>query len=85
MRAGRGAAVGVVTKGVDVEATLGVGIVAGDIPGDGGGRRLRVLLEDNGAGDLGVTTEDGNCNKKGSVSRCAPWLCPIWTLGRPTG
>lgn len=61
MRAGRSAAVGVVTKGVDVEATLCVGIMAGDIPGDGGGLRLRGLLEGNDAGDLGVTTEDSNC------------------------
>ena len=30
--AGRGAAVGVVAKGVDVHATLSVGIVAGDVP-----------------------------------------------------
>jgi len=56
----RGATVGVVTKGVDVEATLGVGVVASDVVGDGGGRRLGLLLEDNGTRDLGVTTEDSN-------------------------
>lgn len=60
MRSGRSASVGVVTKGVNVEAALGVGVLAGDVPGDGGGRRLGVLLEDDGAADLGVTTEDGN-------------------------
>lgn len=60
VRAGRGAAVGVVTKGVDVEASLGVGVVAGDVPGDGGGRRLGRLLKHNGAGDLGVSTEDSD-------------------------
>lgn len=62
VRAGGGAAVGVVTKGVDVEAALGVGVVASDVVGDGGGRGLGLLLEDDGTGDLGVTTEDGNCS-----------------------
>lgn len=61
MRAGRGAAVRVVTKGVDVEATLGVGVIAGDVVGDGGRGTLRVLLEDDGAGDLCVSSEDSNC------------------------
>ena len=60
MRAGRGAAVGVVTEGVDVHATLGIGVVAGDIPDDLGGSRLGLLLEDDGAADLGVTPDDGN-------------------------
>lgn len=61
VRAGRGAAVRVVTKGVDVEATLGVGVIAGDVVGDGGRGTLRVLLEDDGAGDLCVSSEDSNC------------------------
>jgi hypothetical protein len=61
VRAGRGAAVGVVAKGVDVEATLGVGVIAGDVVGDGGRGTLRVLLEDDGAGDLCVSSEDSNC------------------------
>jgi hypothetical protein len=60
VRTGRGAAVGVVAEGVDVEATLGVGVVAGNVPADGGRGVLGLLLEDDGAGDLGVTTEDGN-------------------------
>ena len=60
VRTGRGAAVGVVTKGVDMEATLGVGVVALDVPGDGGGRVLVGLLEGDGARDLGVTTEDAD-------------------------
>lgn len=60
VRAGRGAAVGVVTKGVNVEAALGVGVVAGNVPGDGGGSGLGLLLEDDGAVDLAVTTENGN-------------------------
>jgi hypothetical protein len=45
-----------------VEATLCVGVVAGDVPRDGGGLRLRGLLEGDGAGDLGVTTDNSNCN-----------------------
>lgn len=60
VRAGRGAAVGVVTKGVDVHATLGVGIVAADVPGNGGRGRLGLLLEGDGARDLGVTPDDSN-------------------------
>ncbi len=60
VRAGRGAAVGVVAESVDVEAALGVGIVAGDVPADLGWGRLGLLLQDDGARDLGVTTNDGN-------------------------
>lgn len=75
MRAGRGAAVGVVAKGVDVEATLGVGVIAGDVVGDGGRGTLRVLLEDDGAGDLCVSSEDSNC--RSPVSR--------WSLHNSSG
>lgn len=55
------AAVGVVTELVDVETTLSVGVVAGDVPGDGGRGALVGLLEGDGAGDLRVTAEDSNC------------------------
>ena len=65
MRAGGGAAVGVVAEGVDVEATLGVGVVARDIIGNGGRRGLRVLLERDGPGDLCVSAEDGNWRTAG--------------------
>jgi hypothetical protein len=57
---GRGAAVGVVTELVDVEGTLGIGVVAGDVPGDGGGGVLVSLLEGDGTADLGVSAEDSN-------------------------
>lgn len=71
VRASRGAAVGVVTKGVNVEAALGVGVVASKVPGNSGGSRLGLLLKDDGAGDLGVTTEDGNWKTiAGSASQC---------------
>lgn len=63
VRAGAGAAVGVVTEGVDVHATLGVGIVAGDVPGDLGLGALRGLLEGDGALDVGVTTDNSNCRR----------------------
>ena len=61
MRTSGGAAVGVVTELVNVESTLGVGVVALDVPGDGGGGTLAGLLEGDGAGDLGVTTENSDC------------------------
>lgn len=66
--ASRGAAVGVVSELVDVEGTVSVGIVAADVPGDVGGGALVGLFEGDGAGDLGVTTEDGNFLKVSKVS-----------------
>jgi hypothetical protein len=60
VRTSGGASVGVVTELVDVEATLGIGVVALDVPGDGGGRVLVGLLEGDSAGDLRVTTDDSN-------------------------
>lgn len=60
VRAGRGAAVGVVAKGVDVEAAFRVGVVARDVVGDGGGSRLGILLKSDGATNLAVATEDAD-------------------------
>jgi hypothetical protein len=60
VRTSGGAAVGVVTELVDMDATLSVGVVAGDIPGDGGGGGLVGLLKGDSAGDLGVTTENSD-------------------------
>lgn len=65
-----GATVGVVTELVNVEGTLSVGVVAGDVPADSGGSGLGSLLEGDGTGDLGVTTEDSNCREDGSL-RCS--------------
>jgi hypothetical protein len=61
VRTSRGAAVGVVTKCVNVHATLGVRVMAGDVPADSGRGGLRLLLEGDGTLDIGVTTDDGNC------------------------
>jgi hypothetical protein len=69
VRAGGGAAVGVVTELVDVEGTLGVGVVALDVPRDGGGGTLVGLLEGHVAGDLGVTAENSNCEESVSWFR----------------
>lgn len=60
VRASGGAAVGVVTELVDMEGTLSVGVVAGDVPGDSGRGVGVSLLEGDGAGDFGVSTENSN-------------------------
>ena len=60
MRTSRCATVGVVTKGVDVEATLGVRVVTREVPADGGRVGFGGLLESDGSGDLGITPEDGD-------------------------
>lgn len=60
VRASRGAAVGVVAEGVDVEAALGVGVLASNVPGDGSGSRLGFLLKGDSSTNLGVTAEDAN-------------------------
>jgi hypothetical protein len=57
-----GAAVGVVTELVNVETTLSVGVVAGDVPRDGSRGGLVSLLEGDGAGDLGVSADNSNCD-----------------------
>lgn len=60
MGTSRGAAVGVVAELVDVEGTRSIGIVAGDVPGNGGRGVLVGLLKGDGTADLGVTAEDSN-------------------------
>lgn len=60
VRAGAGAAIGVVTKLMDVEASLSIGVMAGKIPADGGRGVFIGLLESHLAGDLGISSEDGN-------------------------
>jgi hypothetical protein len=60
MGSGRCAAVGVVTELMDVDSTLCVRVVAGDVPCDSGGGRLGGLLEGNGTGDLRVASNERN-------------------------
>lgn len=60
VRAGRGAAVSIVTELVNMEAPLSVGVVAGDVPRDSGGRVSVSLLEGDGALDSRVSTENGD-------------------------
>jgi hypothetical protein len=60
VRSSAGASVGVVTKRVDVHATLGIGVVASDVVCDLSGGRLVLLLEGDGSLDVGVSTEDGD-------------------------
>ena len=60
MRTSRGAAVRVVAKLVDVHSSLGMGVVAGDVVGDSGGRGFGGLLESHDAGDFRVSSEDGD-------------------------
>ena len=69
VRTSRGAAVGVVTELVNVESTLGVGVVARDVPGDGGGSALGGLVESDGTGDLGVTPENSDCRSQSASVR----------------
>lgn len=68
MRASRRAAIGVVTELVDVHATLGVGVIAMDLVGDGGWGGVVGLLEADGAADFGVAAEDCNCEGGGGMS-----------------
>lgn len=68
------AAICVITKLVDVHATLSIGVIAGDVPGDGGWGRLGLLLESDGSGDLGVPTNGCNCGRT--------WLARISSVNR---
>lgn len=61
VRAGRRATVRVVAKLVDVEATLGRGVVAGDVVVDCHWRRLVRLRKLDRARHLGIAAEDCDC------------------------
>jgi len=58
--AGRGTPVGIVSKGVNVESPLSIGIVTGDLPGDVCRRILGRLLERDSPLDVRIATEHGN-------------------------
>ena len=76
MRAGRGTTVGVVTELMDVHATLGVGVVACDVVGDGCWGGLGGLLEGDGSLDVGVTAEDCDCEVEDMLVRAGlTWTC----------
>jgi hypothetical protein len=74
VRTGTRASIGVVAKSVNVHTTLSVGIVASDVPGNGGVGRLRGLLEDDGTRDFGVTSENSDYIAQ-SVSDRLPKTC----------
>lgn len=87
VRSSAGAAVGVVSERVNVHATLRVGVVTGNVPFNGRGRCLAVLGEGDGALDVGVTTENGNCSSSAMVSAeghggaptvSSPCHCHFW-------
>ena len=69
MRAGTGAAIGVVSELMNVHSSLRRRIMAGDIVGDGSGGGFISLFEGDGAFDVGVTTENCNCTAGKMVSR----------------
>jgi hypothetical protein len=60
VRTGASASIGVVTELMNVHTTLGIGVVAGDVPGNGGRGGFGGLLEGHLSGDLGVSPENGN-------------------------
>ena len=68
MGTGGGAPVGVVTELMDVHATLSIGVIASDIPCDGGWGGLRFLLEGNSAGDLRVTSNGCDYTEEEQIS-----------------
>lgn len=56
----RGAAVCVVSEGVNVHASLGIGVIAGNVPGNSSLAGFGLLLKRHGAFDVGVSTENGH-------------------------
>lgn len=62
-----GTSVGVVSELMNVHATLSVGVMACDVPGDAGGRALRALIKRDRALDVGVSAHDGNWRGKGAA------------------
>ena len=60
VRSSARASIRVVTECVNVHATLSIGVVARDVPCNGGVGGLVGLLEGDGALDVGVTTENSD-------------------------
>ena len=61
VRSSGGATIGVVTKGVDVETTLRVGVVSFNLVGDRGRAGFGTLLKSNNALHGTLTSENSNC------------------------
>ena len=61
MWTGARTAVGVISELVDVHATFGGGVTAGDVVRNGGRGRFGALLEGDGAGYGGITAKDSDC------------------------
>jgi len=66
MRSSTSAPIGVVSKLMDMHATLGTWIIPRNVPADSRGGTLRRLLKGDGAGDLGVTAEDSDYKRRAS-------------------
>jgi len=60
VRTSRYAAIGIVAELVDVNPPFGIGVVAGNVVGDGCRRGLRVLLEGDCPRDFRVSSKDGD-------------------------
>lgn len=60
MRSSGSTSVGIISKLMDVEASLGIGIVAADMISDLCGSRFGDLLEGDDPADFGITTKDGD-------------------------
>lgn len=67
VRTSGSASIGVVTKLVDVESTQSVGVVSGNLPGDGGVVVLSLLLEGDQTLDVGVSTKYSDCVSNASL------------------
>lgn len=64
MRPGRSAAIGIVAKGMDVHASLGVGIAAIDVPRDCRLCILGRLFKVDDAFDIRVASKHCNCQSQ---------------------
>ena len=53
-----------------------MGVLAGDVPTNGGHRILILLLENNGTADVGFSTEDGDYNRLAHAFRLLRSVVP---------
>lgn len=74
MRASTGAAIGVVSELVDMNAPLGGGVTALDVVGNGRWGGFGALLKSNSSRHGGITPEDCDCNrrKNRTLATCIP-------------